>query len=693
MLGEAGAAGGKNTEMDTRRHAPLGRRRVTFVQSSSRGRSHLQSGRARRSFGGIYVSDHAETRQSGRFRWLLSTCLAAAVGALAILVVIAGSTDSRESDGGLLPSLQQMRNAPLVSLRLPSARVDGLRWAMPKTDRLLIPAGAMATKFIILDAVRQRRGNRDYIMNRPYARLVARLAPVSKADASRVPPLNPRALYANLTPLDAAERAEDGQQDAAIQVRDLQGILPSEDGQELTAQEVTELVARAQAADEDPTAFRPGLTSDIQDRSAAGDLLAARSSRAAEVTPPNTSMLGKTTFEADDGADELEGREVRVIKAQRGDTLTRIVSRLGAEPWQARSMSDAARIAIPDGVLTPGLEVHVTLVPSVTHPNRSEPIRFSVYGEGHDHKVTVTRDAAGGFVSSASPIDERTPRPELVDDDQPQASSLYTSIRHTAERQGIPPDVILQIMKIHAYETNFRDRVRPGDAFEFFFDVRDEDKGADGSLGELLATSITAGGGTHKFYRYRTPDGVVDYYDEQGNTSRQFLMRRPVRGEDVRITSGFGVRRHPILQIPKMHTGVDWACAMGTPIMAAGSGVIEEAGRKGEYGNYIRIRHANGYKTAYGHMARFAAGVSEGVKVRQGQIIGYVGTTGLSSGPHVHFEVLVNNSYVDPMSIHVPRDRQLAGKQLTDFQKERARIDELMRRNPVSTKVATANER
>ena len=133
-----------------------------------------------------------------------------------------------------------------------------------------------------------------------------------------------------------------------------------------------------------------------------------------------------------------------------------------------------------------------------------------------------------------------------------------------------------------------------------------------------------------------------------------------------------------------MHTGVDWACAAGTPIMAAGNGVIEEAGRKGEYGNYVRIRHANGYKTAYGHMSRIAHGVSDGVKVRQGQIIGFVGTTGLSSGPHVHFEVLVNNSFVDPMSIQVPRERQLAGKQLADFQKERARIDDLMRRNPVS---------
>jgi murein DD-endopeptidase MepM/ murein hydrolase activator NlpD len=384
---------------------------------------------------------------------------------------------------------------------------------------------------------------------------------------------------------------------------------------------------------------------------------------------------------------------VRVVKAQRGDTLPRILQRMGAETWQARAMSDAARNALPDGALQPGLEVHVTLLPSVVRASRMEPIRFSVFGEAQDHKVTVTRNAAGEFVASASPIDERIARTELVHDDQPQASSLYASLHYTAERQGIPADVILQIFKIHAYETDFRQRVRAGDGFEFFFDVKEEDKGADGSLGELLVTAVTSAGETHKFYRFRTPDGVVDYYDAQGNTSRKFLMRRPVRGEDVRITSGFGVRRHPILQVPKMHTGVDWACAVGTPIMAAGSGVIEEAGRKGEYGNYVRIRHANGYKTAYGHMQRFASGVSQGVKVRQGQIIGYVGTTGLSSGPHVHFEVLVNNSFVDPMSIQVPRERQLAGKQLADFQKERARIDDLMRRNPVSTRVAAAGER
>jgi hypothetical protein len=149
--------------MHTRRHAPLGRRRVHVGHNQPSARTHVYLGRSHRPLGDIYVSDHADARQGGRYRWVLSTCLAAAVGVLAILVVIAGSTDTSETDGGLLPSLQRAREAPLASLRLPSANVDGLRWAIPKTDRLLISSGAMATKFVILDAVRQRRGSRDYI--------------------------------------------------------------------------------------------------------------------------------------------------------------------------------------------------------------------------------------------------------------------------------------------------------------------------------------------------------------------------------------------------------------------------------------------------------------------------------------------------------------------------------------------------
>src|SRR5262252_4483720 len=327
--------------MDTKRHAPLGRRRVHLKLNQPHARWQGQA-RARRQSGDIYVSDHADTRQGGRFRWLVSTCLAAGVGVLAILVVIAGSTDTQETAGGMLSSLQRARDASLGSLQLPTARIDGLRWAIPKTDRLLIPSGAMATKFVILDAIRQRRGNRDYILNKPYARLVARLAPVTKAEAQRIPPFNPFKLYANTTPLDAAEPSADGQQDAVVKIVDLLGgVMPNEDGQELTVEEVAEAVSRVQAAAQEPGLLRPGFPADS---APAGDALASAKSTS-EPPPPNTSDLPKTVLEAEDPADDLAGREVRVIKAQRGDTLVRILQRLGAETWQARAMTDAARNA------------------------------------------------------------------------------------------------------------------------------------------------------------------------------------------------------------------------------------------------------------------------------------------------------------------------------------------------------------
>lgn len=548
--------------MQHRRHVPLGRRRVQLAMQGANRRKHLFLG-AGRGLKDIYGSDH-DTRHGGRFRWLLSTCLAAAVGALAIIVVIASSTDSQEMQGGLL-SLKRMREARSVAQRQSGPQqADGMRWAVPKTDKLMVATGPSASKYIILDAVRQRRGNRDYILNKPYARVAARLAPLRKEEAAKVPALNPYKLYASTSP-EAGTKADETTQDANVKVvEQLGGLFPNEDGQEFSASEAADLVAKFITPEKT-------LPFDQAERVAAGELLADRSQRAAaDITLTNTTVLQKTVTDNDDVLEE-EGREVKVVRVQqRGETIARILSRMGAEPWQAKAMADASRGILPDQQLQPGMEVHVILLPSVVRANRMSPSRVTVYNELREHRVTVMRNAAGEFAASATPVDRRIANAETSDDEAMTTSSLYAALHLTAERQGVDRDTILQILRIHAYETDFRQRVRPGDGFEFFFDIKDEEKGADGSLGELLATSITAGGETRKFYRFRSPDGGMDYYDENGDTSRKFLMRRPVRSDDVRITSGFGVRRHPILQTPRMHTGVDWACAPGTPIMAAG---------------------------------------------------------------------------------------------------------------------------
>jgi murein DD-endopeptidase MepM/ murein hydrolase activator NlpD len=679
--------------MDHRRHAPVKRRRSAALQTRREPQSRSPLGNARRRRGDVFSSDHAVSRHSGRFRWLISTFLAAGVGALAILVVIAGSMDRRDQSGGILAALQRSGESPLASFRLPVPKDGGLNWSTPKTDRLQMIAGALSTKYIIHDTMRRQVNNRDKIVNKAYQRVVARLAPISSTQADQIPPFNPYKLYAATGKGADADTANSDTQDINVRVVDLLGgLLPSEDGQELSNQEVADLVPQTGAADEGTgLTMRPGFRPDGLDPQSPSEILAERSSRTApEPLPPNTTLFAKTTVEPDEAGDDFEAREVRVIKVRKGDTLTRIISGLGGEPWQARAMIEAARGIFPDNAAVPGQEVHITLVPSITRTNRFEPVRVSVFSEGHEHKVTIARNAAGEFTASSSPLDERVMRAALGNEDMPQAASLYASFYHAALSQGLPADTIMQILRIHAYETDFRRKVRGGDQVEWFFDTRDEDKGAEGAIGDLLATSISTSGETQKFYRFRLTDGAVDYFDENGNTSRKFLMRRPARGDQLRLASGFGLRRHPILNQLRMHAGIDWAGPIGTPIMAAGAGVIEEAGRKGEFGNYIRIRHANGYKTAYAHQSRFASGISEGVRVRQGQVIGFIGNTGLSSGPHLHFEVLVNNQHVDPMSIQVPRDMKLEGKQLQDFQRERLRIEDLMRRNPVSAKVAEA---
>jgi murein DD-endopeptidase MepM/ murein hydrolase activator NlpD len=253
----------------------------------------------------------------------------------------------------------------------------------------------------------------------------------------------------------------------------------------------------------------------------------------------------------------------------------------------------------------------------------------------------------------------------------------------------LPDDFIIKFLKVHSYDVDFKQRVKAGDGFELFYEIIQEE-GAPERPGELLYASANIGGETHGYYRFRTPDGVVDYYDEKGSNSKKFLMRTPVRA--ARLTSGFGYRRHPLLKTLRLHSGVDWAGPVGTPIMAAGNGTIEVAGREGGYGNYVRIRHSNGYKTAYGHMLRFAEGVAKGVKVRQGQIIGYLGNSGLSTGPHLHYEVLVNSRFTNPLSLKIPRSRQLQGRLLSEFRREKSRIDDLMHRAPVKTRVAAVEK-
>jgi murein DD-endopeptidase MepM/ murein hydrolase activator NlpD len=264
---------------------------------------------------------------------------------------------------------------------------------------------------------------------------------------------------------------------------------------------------------------------------------------------------------------------------------------------------------------------------------------------------------------------------------------IYDAVYATALSQQMPKPLVDQLIRILAFDVDLQARIAPGDAMEVFHSLPDGDK--DVTDPEILFASLTLGGVTKRFYRFRTgDDGTVDFYDEDGKSAKKFLLRKPV--VDAEITSGFGYRVHPIVGERILHSGIDYAAPRMTPNFAAGDGVIEMAGTNPGYGNFILIKHTNGYETAYGHMTKFATGMKEGVRVSQGQIIGYVGSTGLSTGPHVHFEIRINETPVDPLRVRLPQGRTLAGDVRTAFEVERARIDSLLGLEQANKQLASA---
>jgi murein DD-endopeptidase MepM/ murein hydrolase activator NlpD len=313
---------------------------------------------------------------------------------------------------------------------------------------------------------------------------------------------------------------------------------------------------------------------------------------------------------------------------------------------------------------------------------RLKPVRVIVAGNDGAEAAVAFSDFGKYVPVEVQNANNEGPQAK-EDEDDGTGVRLYQSIYETALRDKVPRPVIDDLIRIYSFDVDFHRRVQPGDSFEVMY-AGDDGKTPPDSKPDVMFAELTVGGETKKYYRFQTPDdGVVDYYDEHGNSAKKFLVRKPV--SDGIMRSGFGFRRHPILGYAKMHTGVDWSTSYGTPIFAAGNGVVEKAGWESGYGKYIRIRHNNGYETAYGHMSAYAMGIDEGSRVRQGQIIGFVGSTGLSTGAHVHYEILVNGRFVDPMRIRLPRGRSLQGPVLASFEQERDRLDAMMTRAPMRT--------
>jgi murein DD-endopeptidase MepM/ murein hydrolase activator NlpD len=366
-----------------------------------------------------------------------------------------------------------------------------------------------------------------------------------------------------------------------------------------------------------------------------------------------------------------------------GESFEDVLKANGASSEDAASI--LAAFGLKHGESPVGEGQKIILLPEEPAIRGEKPriARVSVYADDQ-LKATVAISDSGGYKAVAERVAAGPRKPKAADEeDAGGGMSLYQSLYETTLKQGVPRAVIDVLARVFANDVDFQRSTAPGDSIEAFYSDPDDINPRP----ELLCASMTVRDQTFKFYRFQTPDdNMVDFYDENGRSMRKFLVRKPIaEGE---MTSPFGMRYHPILHYARMHTGVDWAAPIGTPIFAAGNGTIIEAGWDGGYGRRVEIQHANGYVTTYNHLSGFGRGVVEGAHVVQGQTIGYLGDTGLATGPHLHYEVIINGNFVDPMAIKLARTREFDGKMLAAFKRERDRIDQLMAQSPSAAAMA-----
>jgi murein DD-endopeptidase MepM/ murein hydrolase activator NlpD len=641
----------------------------------------------------LYLRDAKTRRLISRLKWFISTCIVAAAG-LCIIAIVVYASSNIEDGHGMMSSL---RRVSLAAMTPQTGNIIEERVALmgSKTDKIKMTSKGLTTQYLIHDKVAEHRDAREFFLVKPYLRIVASLSTVPPDDTNQIPPFNPFDLYADQEPVKTTQlhsNAPKLNNDLlTTRVLDLTtGSLLEEDGLSLSSDAAERYVAEADAIYAESAQLRPGIMPGDEAASADSGTASDGSQNNGVIgqtpglqqEPPFTTTKAKTLIAEDDDSDDSE-MYWAIVK--RGDTLTGILKAVGAETWQAQSIAEALN-TIPGGLkLLAGQEVRMRLIPAASDPSAKEPLTVSIF-TGVNPVATVERSGDGGYTLTENHI-PATKRSGGIDNIK--RATIYNSVYSTCLRQNLDQSVTQKLLRIMSYDVDFKQKVRPGDSFELFFEAKQNADG-DNIPGKLLYVAMTVEGETTSYYRFRASDGTIDFYNGRGSNSRKFLMKKPVKVG--RFTSGFGYRVHPLLGIRRMHTGVDWAAPRGTPIMAAGSGVIEEAGLHGGYGRYIRIRHSNGYKTAYGHMNAIAQGIKTGMKVRQGQLIGQVGSTGMSTGPHLHFEVLINNRHTNPMKINVPRGRQLSGRQFADFKKEQTHIDALRQRAPIDTKVANVDD-
>lgn len=350
---------------------------------------------------------------------------------------------------------------------------------------------------------------------------------------------------------------------------------------------------------------------------------------------------------------------------RRGQTLAGIMNDAGIDRIETARAISALSDLFDVRQLRAGQELRLYLESQADADGEALRLSGLSFRPDVDRSITVARTYDEGFRAreTAARFDN-----EIVRASGTITASLYVD----GLAAGATHRVVVDLANVLGYAIDFQRSIRAGDEFDIVFERFVDDDGETARTGDILYARYDGRGEPMDFFRFETPDGIVGYYNGDGESAERLLMLTPING--ARLSSHFGRRRHPILGYTRAHNGTDFAAPTGTPIMAAGNGVVERANRFGSFGNYIRIRHANGYETAYAHLNGFARGIRAGSRVTQGQIIGYVGTTGRSTGPHLHYEVHLNGRPMNPMTLDLPTGRQLQADEIPLFEAERDRI-------------------
>lgn len=608
-----------------------------------------------------------------------------------VLIALAGSVLMLFSVIAALSPIETIVTAPVMTkgADVRSAGASSITTAR-RSDKLIRKANLVAARQDYKAPILVRSGNAEITRQAGFTRLATPLATESLGFTEVIPPYN----LAKLVSLASEDRAategelsgtqeteiglslrdiatlrgrtESGirlaDDDARTQVIDLL-VERRRDSPRLAAQSQLARVMRAPNEASAPSAFAAGAVAD------------PFSKLVVRMVPENVTLLPRqdsvlTPFPV----------EERIILSRSVQATTQSLRGAGVTPKQAQDIVAALTRNGRTNNLDGSRVLKLTLQ-SQQERGPKELMRVDLFADEQLVASTGRRDDGSFWPIEARDMPSR-PTEAAEEDEEAEANSgrltIYQAIHETARRYEIAPPIIDEIVRTVFFDVDLQRRVAPGDFLELLIA---NGEGEATPRQDLLLVSLSTGQTKRRYYRFKlTDEDVVDYFDEQGRSVKQFLLRKPIDGGEFR--SGFGMRRHPITGSYRLHAGVDWAGSVGLAIRAAGNGVVRLAEWDSGYGRRVEIEHNHGYVTTYSHMSAFAPGIKDGVRVRQGQIIGRLGSSGLSTGPHLHYEVLINDRFVDPLAIRLPKGRELAGAPLNEFRRERDFIENVIKRAP-----------